>query len=213
LSGNIAVLVLHVSSSNSQPGSGFTINWQGNAFDPFQTKHLISSSSNDQGVIAYPGIGSYEPNLAATWLVSNEGATDLQLSQLTLESCSNSDRCNCDALLVYEINSSGYLSESTRYCSNVTSPDTTSALDNSFVLAFFTDSPAAPNGEANGFSAIYYPVDISTEPTSMTTIAPPETTTPREETTTPREETTTPRQETTTLTQPRSIFKNILHDN
>jgi len=185
LGGNIAVLVLYVSPSNSRPGNGFTITWEGNAFDQLGTRHLTTFSSTDRGVISYPGIGTYESSLAATWLVSKEAdtstpATDLELSQLRLESCSRSDPCTCDALLIYEVNSFGQLRESTRYCSNVTSPITTSSLPNSFLLAFFSDFIPASNG-ATGFSVLYYPSDSS------------ETTTDRIDTTTEQWVTTTGR--------------------
>jgi len=157
--------VLHVGPSNSRPGSGFTINWEGTSYDQLRTKHVSSFSSAESGVISYPGIGNYASSLAASWLISNEGNTDLQLSTLALESCSNPDPCTCDALLIYEINSSGNLKETTRFCSNITSPITTSALANSFVLTFFTDFIAAPNG-ASGFSVLYFPTDTFPEPTT-----------------------------------------------
>jgi len=196
----VAVLVVTSSSSNSRPGSGFKISWEGNAYDQLQTKHVATFSSSETGAISYPGVGNYASSLAATWLISKESSTsastDVQLSQLQLESCSNPDPCTCDALLIYEMNLNGNLREVTRYCSNVTSPITTSALSSSFVLAFFTDFNAAPTG-ASGFSVLYFPVEGSTttpttEPT--TTPAPEPTTTPwTYPTTTPvPEPTTTP---------------------
>jgi len=170
MGGNVAVLVVTTSVSNSRPGSGFTISWEGNAYDPLQTKHVATFSSSETGAISYPGVGNYASSLAATWLISKESSTstDVQLSQLRLESCSNPDPCTCDALLIYEINLNGNLRELTRHCYNVTSPITTSVLSNSFVLAFFTDFIVAPTG-ASGFSVVYFPVEGSTSTTQATT--------------------------------------------
>jgi len=189
---NVAVLVLHVGPSNTQPGSGFTINWEGNSFDQLRTKHLSSFSSSEQGVITYPVIGTYESSLAATWLISKEAdvsspGTDIQLSKLELESCSNPDPCTCDALILYELNSTGNLVETTRHCSNITSPITTNYTSpNSFLIAFFTDFIASPNTGASGFSMLYYPsAESSPEPTTteQTTTEEGKTTTELEETT------------------------------
>jgi len=211
---------LYVSPSNSRPGTGFTITWEGNAFDQLGTRHLTTFSSTDRGVISYPGIGTYESSLAATWLISKEAdtsspATDLELSQLRLESCSRSDPCTCDALLIYEINSLGHLRESTRYCSNVTSPITTSSLPNSFLLAFFTDFIPESNG-ATGFSVLYFPSDSSSIEPTTTTDYTDETTTERIDTTTEEpwetstpdrtEGTSTPQWETTTVEDNCELF-------
>jgi len=196
---------LFTSASNSRPGNGFTISWEGTAYDPLQTKHVATYSSAETGAISYPGVGTYASSLAATWLLSKQidildWVMNVRLSELRLESCSNPDPCTCDAFIFYEVTMSGKLREVSRRCSNVTSPISNYALPNPFVLAFFTDFIAAPSG-ASGFSVVYNGVlDGSTSPNPETTTLTswPETTTSWPETTTSWPETTTSWPETTT---------------
>jgi len=168
LSGTVAIFISYTGSNVTNPGSGFTINWEGNLYNPLNTRHLATFTNEAYGSIRYPALGQYQNNLAVTWLVAPNEPTDFRLARLGLQSCQNTDPCTCDALLVYEIDNDGVLAETHRVCSS-TEEVVYRSLQNTFVLAFFTDSQAQSLG-GFGVDARYTPEGEI--PTSTTTEIP-----------------------------------------
>jgi len=171
-------ITIYVSESNTNPGSGITLNWAGGSFDPLRTKHFSSYSSATSGAIRYPIVGEYEPSLAATWTIDAAAISnlDFHLESLGLSSCANPDPCTCDALLLYQI-SSGLLTEIKRFCRDETNTFVYS-MDSSFILAFFTDLQS--DSASLGFQSVYYPSAVtspSTQTTTVSTTIAPTTTT------------------------------------
>ncbi|XP_021964869.1 uncharacterized protein LOC110860114 [Folsomia candida] len=173
----IAVVILHIGSQNLSPGSGFELNWSGRSIDPLRTKHASAYSTLPEGIVKYPVTGTYPTSVAATWLFKPVSNVDLSISKIGLEECSldgGEDRCACDALILYQIGTSGQLNETKRMCGEEASVDF-SNLKGTFLLAFFTDLEDLRGG--TGFTARYYPNQNITPATqSPTTTSESETT-------------------------------------
>lgn len=186
LPNSVVILVLHVGPNNMAPGAGFNLSWTATNSDPVGTRHLTSFTTAAQGVVKYPVVGAYEPNLAATWLIKTVGAgantrSDFSLEGLSLGPCSHpSGPCFCDAVILYIVEEEGgRLNETKRFCGDSPSTDFLSNIGSRWILAFFTDGQVEM--EAGGFEVIYYPTgDTVPTSTSATTV----TTTPTTTTTT-----------------------------
>lgn len=171
---SIVVVVLYIGTGNTDPGRGFNISWTGMNSDPLRTKHMSTFTTALQGVVKYPVVEHYEPNLAATWLVKTVSPqqttrSDFSLDNLLFETCSSSTNpCICDALILYEITEGGVLNETERFCGERTSAFF-SNIESRFIIAFFTDFETQ-TGIEGGFEVTYYPTnEVTTTPTTTTT--------------------------------------------
>ncbi|ODM97638.1 CUB domain-containing protein 2 [Orchesella cincta] len=182
LSGNLAT-VIYQASQNASQNSGFTLNFDGIAFQPIQTTHESSYSSATSGLIRYPVEGEYETNRVNTWLIKTSDANpnlelDVILERIDMEECGSSgnfsanEACLCDALIIYDITNTGVLEERARLCGRTEEDLVLERLRPNFIVAFFTDHIQIP-GQGTGFQILYKP-HIST-----TTTQPPTTTTER----------------------------------
>ncbi|ODM97641.1 CUB domain-containing protein 2 [Orchesella cincta] len=179
LSGNLAT-VIYQASQNASQNSGFTLNFDGIAFQPIPTIHESSYSSATSGLIRYPVVGEYEPNRVNTWLIKTSDANsnlelDVIIERVDIEECGNgsgNNTCLCDALIVYEITNTGILEERARLCGSTEESLTIEKLGPNFIIAFFTDYIQVP-GQGSGFQILYAPFN------SLTTTQPPSTTTDR----------------------------------
>jgi hypothetical protein len=174
VSGSIAAIVAYSSPLYNLPVEGFSLNWQGNSFDPLQTKHISFFSSNSSGKLNYPAVVGehYDTNVALTWLISpnEESKSDLDVKSIQLESpCSNPDPCTCDASILYEIDGAGVLRENGRICGDITDGRIVQNVESQFIFAFFSDSQRQSE-DGFGIQAEYYPAGITTPTPSTTTI-------------------------------------------
>ncbi|CAL8112172.1 unnamed protein product [Orchesella dallaii] len=195
LSGNLATVIYHA-SANASEDSGFTLNFEAVAFQPIPTTHESSYTSATTGLIRYPVEGEYETNRVNTWLIKTSDADanlqlDVLLERIDMEECEANgnftvnDVCLCDALIVYEISSTGILEERERLCSRSNDTLRIEYLGPNFIIAFFTDHIDVP-GQGTGFQVIYKPHEVATttttsqpSSTSGSSTAAPTTTTPR----------------------------------
>jgi hypothetical protein len=87
--------------------------------EPTPKSHSSSFSTASSGIVRYPIGESYAPNTALTWLQAApdvDSPLELSLESLDLDdNCKNSTNpCACDALLVYEVDGRGVVSERDR---------------------------------------------------------------------------------------------------
>ncbi|CAL8112168.1 unnamed protein product [Orchesella dallaii] len=187
LSGNLATVIYHA-SANASEDSGFTLNFEAVAFQPIPTTHESSYTSATTGLIRYPVEGEYETNRVNTWLIKTSDADanlqlDVLLERIDMEECEANgnftvnDVCLCDALIVYEISSTGILEERERLCGRSNDTLRIEYLGPNFIIAFFTDHIDVP-GQGTGFQVIYKPHDTATTTTSTEASSQPSSTSP-----------------------------------
>jgi len=169
LEGNIFAVVLYATGPN--PGTGFSLRFNGTSVDRLNTTHLSSFSNIPSGIIGYPIGGNYPESVAATWNIeipsgNSTAYTNLDILSVGLEGCSNTDPCSCDALFIYEISNKGVLSTRARFCSDATNEIIENASSR-LILAFYSDDSQQP-GNATGFTLQYYESDVQPEPSSTT---------------------------------------------
>ncbi|ODM99091.1 CUB domain-containing protein 2 [Orchesella cincta] len=182
LSGNLATVIYQNGGGNS---SGFTLNFEGLAFQPIPIAHESTYSSATSGFIRYPPVGEYEPNKVTTWLVKTSSDTsniqlDVAVQRMDIEECGSqlgqANECLCDTLILYDVTSTGVLKETTRLCGKSEEQLIFEGLGPNFILAFFTDHINLPM-VGTGFDILYQPSapvsEITESPTDTTELPPP----------------------------------------
>ncbi|CAL8083977.1 unnamed protein product [Orchesella dallaii] len=206
LSGNLAT-VIYQSSLNASLNSGFTLNFEGIAFQPIQIIHESSYTSATSGLIRYPVEGEYAANRVTTWMIKTSDANpdlemDVILQRIDIEECeangnfSINEVCLCDALILYQVTRTGILEEKSRLCGSSESDIEIEGLGPNFIIAFFTDGIQVV-GEGSGFEVLYKP---HVEPT--TTTQQPTSTTPQQTSTTPTAQPSSTTTQSPTTTRP-----------
>ncbi|CAL8112176.1 unnamed protein product [Orchesella dallaii] len=182
LSGSLATVIYQAGFNRNDSSGGFTLNFEGLAFQPIPTKHESTYSSAPSGFIRYPAEGEYEPSKITTWLVKTSSGTnpniqlDVIIQRMDIETCEiRDDNCLCDALILYDVTSTGVLKEVDRLCGNIEDSLVFEGLGPNFMLAFFTDH-VDNEGRGNGFDILYRqsaPTTTTPFPTSEVTEGPP----------------------------------------
>ncbi|CAL8083971.1 unnamed protein product [Orchesella dallaii] len=196
LSGNLAT-VIYQSSMNASLNSGFTLNFEGIAFQPIQIIHESSYSSATSGLIRYPVEGEYAANRVTTWLIKTSDANpdlemDVILQRMDIEECeangnfSINEVCLCDALILYQVTGDGILEDKSRLCGSSEADVVIEGLGPNFIIAFFTDGIQVV-GAGSGFEVLYKPrvAPPTTTPQPTTTSSTPTTTTSQQTSTPP----------------------------
>lgn len=145
LPGNIATVILWTNTDFPMNRSGFSLHWSGSILQLTPTEHSSSYSNSLSGGFLYPFEEEYPPNAGMTWLVhasraNNESLqVDINVNSMDLENCTNTNKCLCDAVIIYQISLTGVLSELDRFCGERSSEQLLN-IEKDFIIALYSDS-------------------------------------------------------------------------